>query len=102
MRATAPATSPNRRKESTPNRATLLQCATGHATRAERIRRRLGRGLAEKHCERRGVVLARAAGPASPQVAAEAAVHGRAGRRTELRPAELHELPGRKIGRQRL
>ena len=74
-RATRPATSPKQDDRDDAHAATLLKRVPRHAARAERIGRRLRRGLAEEHRDRRRIVLARAARAAAAEVAAEPAVH---------------------------
>src|SRR5437667_3699868 len=81
---------------------TLLQGVTDDAARPEWVRGGLGRGAAEEHCDRRGVVLARAPGAAAAEVTAEPAVHRARIGRAELDPAELHELSGGQVGSERL
>src|SRR4051812_42725484 len=71
----------------------LLKGVPGDAARVERPRGRRGGGLAENNREGRGVSLARPAGAAAPEVAAEAAVYGAVAGGAELQPAELHQLP---------
>ena len=80
----------------------LLQRVPGDTPRVERARRRLRRGAAEEHRDRRGVVLARAPRAAPAEIAAEPAVHGTRRGSAELHPAELHQLAGGQVGRQRL
>ena len=70
------------------------------APRVELTRGRLRRRLPEEHRERRGVVLARRAGAAAAEVAAEPAMHRARSRRAELHPAELDELARREVGRR--
>src|SRR3982751_6927318 len=90
-RATKPATRPNNSQETIPTGSTLLKCVADHAAGIELARRRVPRRLAQEHRDRRRVMLARTAGAAAAEVAAEPAVDRASGGGAELHPAELHE-----------
>ena len=102
-RATRPARSPNRRNETMPTGQRYCSVWPIYAAGPERVGRRLRRGLAEEHRDRRRVVLARAAGAAAAEVAAEPAVdRGATPRSGNFTQPSCDELRRGQVGRQRL